>query len=239
MQQRWRRAKLGAVAGLLGIGLMMSLTACTFTVQSPQDTSTISASPKPTFAAPTITAGHNADAVAAKDMSWAAGNTLSVGVPVSWGDQLTQVDVVGNKTPPPSWKPVKSNQTGWTEYQHANGCLLSYWQTANQQGLMVPNDDKASTVALFRYLIPSILPETLKGSTMRWAKQLDKPSPKIDFLSLRTPAKDKLPARLYSARMFNKAGTGLVFSLSCATDALLNSTFSASQSKLAVAPPQQ
>ncbi|WP_052663688.1 hypothetical protein [Psychromicrobium lacuslunae] len=237
--QRWRAAKIGSVAGLLAFAATAGLTACTFTVQAPQDTSTISPSQSPSYQGPTILPGHNADAVAAKDMTWAAGNTLSVGVPVGWSDQLTQVEMVNNKTPPPSWKELKSNQAGWTEYQHVNGCVLSYWQSVNQQNLMVANDDKASTVALFKYLVPSILPEVLKVSTMRWAKQLDKPSPKIEFLSIRTSAKGKSPAKLYSARMFNRAGTGLVFSLSCATDALLNSTFASAQNKLVVSPPQQ
>ncbi|NYE94936.1 hypothetical protein FHU41_001157 [Psychromicrobium silvestre] len=233
------RAFAATLAGISALLLLAGLTACTITVPSPQDTSTLSPSPSPTYSAPTVLPGHNADAVAAKELSWAAGNTLSVGVPVAWTDQLTEPDTSGDKTVPSKWKSVKLNQAGWTEYQHANGCVLSLWQTVNQQSLMVANDDKASTVALFKYLIPSILPETLKATTMRWAKELDKPSPKIQLLTLRTPAKNKNPARIYSARMFNRAGTGIVFSLSCSSDALLNSTFNSIQPKLAVSPPQQ
>ncbi|WP_394938953.1 hypothetical protein [Psychromicrobium sp. YIM B11713] len=225
--------------GLLAVSLSAAVSGCSFTLKVPQDTSTISPSPTPSYAAPTVTPGHNADAVAAKDMTWAAGNTLSAGVPVGWGDQLLQADVVNGKTPPPSWKLLRSNQAGWTQYQHGNGCQLSYWQTINQQGLMVTNDDRASTLALFKYLVPSILPETLKVTTMRWARQLDKPSPKIELLSLRTPAQGKSPAKLYSARMFNRAGSGIAFSLSCPNDALLDATFNSVQSGLAVLPPQQ
>ncbi len=218
---------------------LVGLAGCTIRVNQPEDTSSRSASPTPSYAAPTILPGHDAAAVAAKDMTWAAGNTLSIGVPVGWNDHVPEVTSTGNETPPAEWKAARLNQGGWTEYQNVNSCTESHWFTVNQQPLMTAEDDLASTRALFHFLMPSVLPEVLKETTMRWGQDLSKPTPSVQFLSWRQNAAAGHPAILYNARMFNHAGTGLVFTLSCPTDALLDATYAALLNKLSVAPPGQ
>ncbi len=103
----------------------------------------------PTLATPTITPGHDAAAVAAKDMPFTAGETLAAGVPVQLSDGLRDV---------PGWKPGKENLAGASEYVKEDGCVVSAKVRTNQSALAVPGDDRASTEALFQYLDASILP---------------------------------------------------------------------------------
>ncbi|ABY23412.1 hypothetical protein RSal33209_1676 [Renibacterium salmoninarum ATCC 33209] len=231
---RLRTVGLGFALATLSVA---ALSGCQLNVPAPEVSSGTSGTPS--YQAPTITPGHDAAAVAGKDMDWKAGNDLSLGVPVAWADQLAQAtDPTGAQTPS-EWKPLKIKQAGESEYSHANGCLLSYWQNVNQGPLMVTEDDKASTIALFKYLMPAVSPDDLKESSWPWSQQPGKPSPSIQFLSARHKASATSPAWIYSARMLNHTGGSLVLRLSCPNDALLDSTLAAAQTKLVVSPPQQ
>ena len=59
----------------------------------------------PALATPTITPGHDAAAVAARDLPFTAGDSLAAGVAVGLSDGLREA---------PGWKPVKENVAGRT-----------------------------------------------------------------------------------------------------------------------------
>jgi hypothetical protein len=77
----------------------------------------------PVLATPTITPGHDAEAVAAQDLPFAAGETLARGVPVGISDGLKDA---------PGWKPVKENVAGESRYLKADGCLVAARVSGNQ-----------------------------------------------------------------------------------------------------------
>lgn len=216
--------------------LVLGLAGCRFTVAAPESTSGTAAGSTTSYSAPVIRPGHDAAAVAAKDLSWQAGNTLSVGVPVAWNDQLGRAPATGAA---PEWVKQISNQGGLSRYQNANGCVLDYWQTLNQQPLMVTEDDRASTVALFTYLAPELAADALKETDWPWHKDAGKTSPVIQFLAARKGAAAGTPASYFSARMLNYAGVGLVLSLSCPSEALIDPTLASARAGLTVQPPQQ
>ena len=91
------------------------------------------------LATPTITAGHDAAAVAAKDMTFSAGNSLAAGVPVGISDGLKEA---------PGWRQVKQNVAGESQYLKSDGCLVAAKVSTNQTPLAL-KEDRDSTVGLF------------------------------------------------------------------------------------------
>ena len=110
---------------------------CSVGVPDPAAPSVAKTTPAP--ATPTITPGHDAAAVAAKDLPFTAGDSLAPGVSVALSDGLREA---------PGWKPVRENVAGENRYVKADGCVVSARVRVNQGALAVTGDDKASTVEL-------------------------------------------------------------------------------------------
>ncbi len=155
MANNVRRRLAGLVAG--GAAGVL-LAGCTVNVPDP------AAPPKPspsvsTLATPTITPGHDAAAVAAKDLPLAAGGTLAPGEPVTVSTRLEEV---------PGWSVVHSALQGETRHKKTDGCILAVRVSVNQGPLVVAGDDVASTKALFDYLNAGVAVDSLKPASLRW-----------------------------------------------------------------------
>ncbi len=166
-----RRGRAGTLVLLLAA--TASVAGCSVGVPDPAVPQATASTPA--LSTPTVTPGHDAAAVAARDMSFAAGESLAAGVPVRIADGLRDA---------PGWKPGKQDVAGGSEFVRADGCLASAKVRVNQQPLVVSGDDKASTVALFQYLDPSIQPAYLKPDTLRWGGDPDTPGPRVEMLVL-------------------------------------------------------
>lgn len=182
-------------------------------------------------ATPTITPGHDADAVAARDMPFSAGPTLADGVPVGLSEDLAEA---------PHWKQVVSGAGGTSRYQKSDGCQVSAEVRQNQWPL-VAADDRESTAGLFAYLDPTILPAYLKPASLRWGGERGKPGPAVEVLALERvakPAGQKAGrATAAMARVFGKAGSSVYVSVSCPTAAALAAAKADIAQWLTVVPP--
>jgi hypothetical protein len=182
----------------------------------------------PALATPTITPGHDAAAVAAKDLPFTAGDSLAAGVAVGLSDGLREA---------PGWKPVKENVAGENRYLKADGCVVSARVRVNQGSLAVAGDDRASTVELFEYLDPTILPGHLKTDTLRWGGDPDKPGPRAEVLVLEGGSAAAGKSTAVLARLFGKAGSSVYISLSCPDQAALAAARADVAERLVVVPP--
>ncbi|MDQ0677735.1 hypothetical protein QFZ30_001117 [Arthrobacter pascens] len=176
---------------------------------------------------PTITPGHDAEAVAAKDMPFTAGGSLAQGVPVGISNGLKEA---------PGWKLVKENAAGESQYLKADGCLVAAKVRTNQSPL-VRGDDRESTIALFTYLDPSILPEYLKTETLRWGGDPEKPGPRVEVLVLEQPARPGAKATAIMARLFGTAGSSVYISVACPDAAALAAARADVAQRLLIVPP--
>lgn len=210
--------------GLLGV-LVLASQACSVDVRDP--TAPVPASSTPGLATPTITPGHDASAVAAADMPFAAGGTLAKGVPVGISDGLREA---------PGWTMVKEDVAGESQYQRADGCLVAAKVRTNQWPL-VSKDDHASTVALFKYLDATILPEYLTTQTLRWGGEVDKPGPAVEVLQLERPAVGGANPTAVLARLFGNAGSSVYISITCNDGGAITSARADVQQHLLVVPP--
>ncbi|MHA7306732.1 hypothetical protein ACX80E_16065 [Arthrobacter sp. TMN-49] len=219
-------------------GVLTAVSGCTIAVPSPAPATAVKSTAPPSFAPPTIVAGHDAAAVAAAPMTFAAGTTLRAEVPVGFSDILGQPPQDYAETPgSPEWKLLKKNMAGQTQYSNAAGCRIAYWVSTNQGPLITSGEDKTSTVELLQYLIPSVLPESLTETTLPWVAEAGKKGPGITFLRHNTKAASGVMASAVWARMLGTADTALLVSLACPTDALLASTTPALMTKVSVVPP--
>ncbi|WP_426225474.1 hypothetical protein [Pseudarthrobacter sp. DSP2-3-2b1] len=219
--------KAQAAAGLLAGSLFgaVALTGCSVGVPDP-------AAPKveqtvTALATPTITPGHDAEAVAAKDLPFTAGGTLAQGAPVGISDGLKDA---------PGWKQVKENVAGESQYLKADGCLVAAKVRTNQSPLAL-TDDKESTVGLFAYLDPSILPSYLKTSTLRWGGEHDKPGPTAEVLLLERPALPGASSTAVLARVFGKAASSVYISVACPDAGTLTAAQADVAARLILVPP--
>jgi hypothetical protein len=178
-------------------------------------------------ATPTITPGHDAAAVAAKDMPFSAGATLAEGVPVGISDGLKNV---------PGWTPVKQNVAGESQYRKADGCLVAAKVRSNQSPLVL-SDDRESTVGLFTYLDPTILPTYLKTATLRWGGEAGKPGPAVELLMLERPGGPGTTPTAIMARVFGTAASSVYVSVSCPDTAGLAAAQAEVAAHLVVVPP--
>ncbi|WP_255770975.1 hypothetical protein [Pseudarthrobacter sulfonivorans] len=209
-------------AALLGVG---ALAGCSVGVPDP-------AAPKfsPTataLATPTITPGHDAAAVAAKDMPFSAGASLAGGVPVGISDGLKSA---------PGWALVKDKVAGGSQYLKSDGCLVAAKVRANQSSLVLA-DDKESTAGLFTYLDPTILPAYLKTGTLRWGGEPDKPGPVVEVLVLEEPGQAGSKSTAVMARVFGAAASSVYVSVSCPDAATLAAAKAEVAARLIVVPP--
>lgn len=215
-----RAAQLAAAA--LAVAL---LGACSVDVRDPAAPAPVSNSAAP--ATPTITPGHDADAVAAQDMPFSAGGVLAPGVPVGIGDSLAEV---------PGWKLAKANVAGESQYAKADGCVAAA-KVRTDQGPLVRQDDRDSTVALFQYLDPTILPEYLKPGSLQWGGDNDAPPKSVEVLVLTEAAAVGGRATAVLARLFGTAGSSIYVSVSCPDAGSLAAARSEVERFLPVLPP--
>ena len=203
-----------------------SLASCSVNVPDPE-------APKPepaksVLATPTITPGHDAEAVAAKDLPLAAGGTLAAGVPVGISDGLREA---------PGWKIVQENVQGQSRFARKDGCEVTTRLSLNQGALAVAGGDKASTEAMFAYLDPSIAPSYLKAETLRWGGDDEKPRRKVEVLAFnaKTAASGKSVSIL--ARLFATAGSSAYVAVVCPSPAALATAKSDVATYLPLVPP--
>lgn len=218
------RRRLAGAAALGTVGFV--LAACSVNVPDPT-------APKPspsesTLATPTITPGHDAEAVAAKDLPLTAGSTLAPGDPVTVAGKLEEV---------PGWALVHSGLQGEVLYKKTDGCTLAARVSVNQGPLVVAGDDAASTKALFHYLNAGIDVETLKPASLPWGQDSDKPRHSVEFLSLESSAAAGSKPLVVFARLFSAPASSVYISLACPSDAALAAARADVQAKLAVIPP--
>lgn len=209
-------------ASLLGAAV---LGGCSIDIQDPSAPRVEHSTPG--LATPTITPGHDAEAVAAKDLPLAAGGTLAPGTPVGISDGLKDA---------PGWKPVKENVAGESQYAKSDGCLVAAKVRTNQTPL-VATDDRASTVGLFAYLDPSILPEYLKTETLRWGGEPDKPGPRVEVLVLEQPVAPGAKATAVMARLFSIPASSVYISVSCPDASTLAAARQEVAARLIIVPP--
>ena len=212
----------------LALAVAGTLAGCSVGVPDPSAPK--AAPPAPTLATPTITPGHDAAAVAAKDMPFTAGGTLAAGVPVQLSDGLRDV---------PGWKPVKENLAGASEYVKDDGCVVSAKVRTNQSALAVPGDDRASTEALFQYLDASILPAYLEPATLHWGGEPGGPAPAVEVLVFKGGERSGTRATAIYARLFSKSGSSVYLSVSCPDATTLAAARSEVEARIAVVPPSE
>jgi hypothetical protein len=215
-------------AGMLFLLLAATASSAGCSVGVPDPAAPQATASTPALSTPTVTPGHDAAAVAARDMSFAAGESLAAGVPVRLSDGLADA---------PGWKPGKQDVAGGSEFMKADGCLAAAKVRVNQQPLAVSGDDKASTVALFQYMDPSIQPAYLKADTLRWGGDPDKPGPRVEVLVLEPVQRAGAGAAAVYARLFGTAGSSVYISVSCPDAAALASARADVAGWLAVVPP--
>ena len=226
--RRVRRAGRGRRGHRAFLALAVAVTLAGCSVGIPDPSAPKAAPVTPTLATPTITPGHDAAAVAAKDMPFTAGGTLAAGVPIQLSDGLRDA---------PGWKPVKENLAGASEYLKGDGCVAAAKVRTNQSALAVPGDDRASTEALFQYLDASILPGYLEPTTLRWGGEPGGPAPAVEVLVLKGGERSGTRATAIYARLFSKSGSSVYLSISCPDAAALAAARSEAEARIAVVPP--
>lgn len=179
------------------------------------------------LATPTVTPGHDAAAVAARNMPFSAGPTLVRGVPVGLSEGLADA---------PGWKPTGSNAGGTNLYLKSDGCRAAAKVRVNQWPL-VKGDDRESTAALFAYLDPTILPKYLKPAALRWGGEPGKPGPVADVLVLERATRPAGRAAVVLARVFGTAGSSVYVTVSCPSAPALAAARADVERWLTVVPP--
>ncbi len=222
------------------LAMALALSGCAITVPASEAPSPTQHVPPPTFAPPTVVAGYDAKAVAAAPMTFDAGKTLLPNVPIGFNDLLGEPQQTADhaQTPgPPEWKLLLNNVAGQTQYSNDAGCQLAYWTTSNQGPLITQGDDKASSVALMKYLIPSVTDSALTEAQLPWVAEAGKSGTDISFLTFGTRAGKGVMASTVWGRLLGTANTGLLVTLACPTDDVLAASPPKMMAKLSVAPP--
>lgn len=223
-------APLPGFAAVAGLGAAAAsavlLAGCSVNVPDP-------AAPKPspsasTLSTPTITPGHDAEALAAKDLPLAAGETLAPGDPVLVSSQLEEA---------PGWSVVHSGLQGETRFAKTDGCVVVVRVSVNQGPLVVPGDDAASTKELFRYLDPGADVDKLTPASLRWGQDSGKPEHRVEFLALESAPSSGGTAALVLARLFSSPASSIYISIACPDSGTLAKARAEVQSGLAVVPP--
>lgn len=214
---------------LLGLGAVASaavLGACSVNVPDP-------AAPKPspvesTLSTPTITPGHDAAAVAAKDLPLSAGASLVPGDPVTMESKLQEV---------PGWSLVHAAKQGEDEYKKSDGCVAVTRVSINQGPLVEAGNDEASTKAMFQYMNPAIDPGRLTPVTLRWGQDTDKPLRKVELLALESSAANGGASAVVLGRLFSGPAASVYVSVTCPDDAALAKARADVESGVVLVPP--
>lgn len=217
-----RRLVAFGLAGTLGL----VLGGCSVNVPDPS-------APRPspsesTPATPTITPGHDAAAVAAKDLPLGSGASLVAGEPVTMANRLQEV---------PGWTLTRSAMQGESQYKKSDGCVVDSRVSINQGPLVVAGDDAASTKALFQYLDAGIDVSRLKPATLRWGQDTDQPRRTVELLALKSPAASGGKSALVLARLFSGPASSVYVSIVCPDDAALGRAGADVEAQLVVVPP--
>lgn len=220
----WRHGRIReAAAALAAVAL---LSGCSVGVPDPAVPDTAPASRQP--ATPTVTPGHDAGAVAARNMPFSAGATLARGVPVQLSDGLADA---------PHWQQAGNNTGGVTHYRKVDGCLATAKVRTNQWPL-VSGGDRESTEKLFAYLDPTILPKYLKPASLRWGGEPGKRGLAVEVLVLERAALPKGKAAIL-ARVFAQAGSSVFVTVSCPSAPALAAARTDVARWLTVLPPSE
>lgn len=217
-----RRRTVPVAAALLAA---VGLAGCSVGVPDPDAAPSVRGATA--VATPTITPGHDAAAVAATDLPFSAGAILAQGVPVGLSDGLKEA---------PGWKPVKVDVAGENQFVKADGCLVSA-RVSTGQSALVRGDDHESTLALFEYLDPTILPGYLKTAALRWGWEPSGPARNVEVLVLERPVTADGRAVAVLARLFSAAGSSVYISVSCPDTASLSAARADVRQFLPVLPP--
>jgi hypothetical protein len=202
------------------------LAACSVNVPDPA-----AEKPSPvesTVAAPTITPGHDADAVAAKDLPLSAGSSLVPGDPVSTASKLQEA---------PGWSLVHAAMQGEDRYKKSDGCVAVTRVAVNQGPLVEPGNDEASTKAMFQYMDPGVDAGRLKPVNLRWGQDADKPPRKVELLALESSAASGGTSALVLGRLFSGPASSVFVSVNCLDDAALAKARADVESSVALVPP--
>ncbi|MBT2553659.1 hypothetical protein J7I89_11635 [Arthrobacter sp. ISL-5] len=217
-----RRRGLPAVAAAAAVAF---LGGCSVGIPDPAVPDTQPATRQ--LATPTITPGHDAAAVAARNMTFSAGTALARGVPVGLSEGLADA---------PKWRQTGNNAGGTTLYLKSDGCQAAAKVRVNQWPL-AKGDDQESTAGLFAYLDPTILPKYLKRAALRWGGEPGKPGPMVDVLVLERAARPAGKAAVVLARVFGTAGSSVYVSVSCPSAPALAAARADVERWLTVVPP--
>lgn len=201
------------------------ITGCSVDVRDPS-------APEPapstaSLATPTITPGHDADAVASQDQPFSAGGILAAGVPVGISDGLGKA---------PGWTVTKAKVAGASQYTKSDGCVVAA-SVRTHQGPLIKKDDRESTAALFSYLDPTILPEYLSTGTLRWGSDPEAPARTVEVLVLSEPRAVAGRAVVVLARVFGTADSSIYVSVSCPDEPTLAAARGDVERFLPVLPP--
>ncbi|MEN8581849.1 hypothetical protein ABFP37_03940 [Burkholderia sp. RS01] len=219
-----RRSGRQAVAAAAAVAF---LGGCSLGIPDPAVPGTVPATRQ--LATPTITPGHDAAAVAARNMTFSAGTTLARGIPVGLSEGLADA---------PEWRRSGSGGGGTNVYLKSDGCQVAAKVSANQWPL-VKGDDRESTAALFAYLDPTILPKYLKPAVLRWGGEPGRPGPTVDVLVLERAARPAGRAAVVLARVFGTAGSSVYASVSCPSAPALAAARADVERLLTVVPPSE
>lgn len=200
-QQDGRARKRGVHLAVAGLAAAL-LGGCSVDVRDPSVTAAPASAP--VLSTPTITPGHDAAAVAAHDLPFAAGGTLAPGVPVGISDGLKDA---------PGWKLEKDNVAGGSQYARIDGCVVAA-RVSTGQAPLVREGDRESTAALFQYLDPTIQPSYLKAETLQWGGTPETPGRNVEVLALEQAAPGGRSTAVL-ARVFGTAGSSAYISVSC------------------------
>ncbi|WP_104042362.1 hypothetical protein [Arthrobacter sp. ZGTC412] len=200
---RARRVRPGTVPLMAAVLAAAVTGGCSVGVPDPAAPQPVESAPA--LATPTITPGHDAEAVAAQDLPFASGGVLARGVPVGMSDGLKDA---------PGWNMVKDDVAGESQYLKDDGCLVAAKVRTNQS-VLARRDDRESTVALFQYLDPTILPDYLKAGTLRWGGGESSPGRTVEVLVLEQAAGAGGRVTAVLARLFGTAESSVYVSVSC------------------------
>lgn len=206
--ERAGRAWRGGAPLAIGCLAAVLLGGCSVDVRDPSVTAAPAGTP--VLSTPTITPGHDAAAVAARDLPFAAGGTLAPGTPVGISDELKGA---------PGWNLVKENVAGASQYSKIDGCTVAA-RVSTAQAALVRGDDRESTVAMFQYLDATIQPSYLKTENLQWGGTPESPGKNVEVLALEHAAPAGRSTAVL-ARVFGTAGSSAYISVSCPAAASL------------------
>lgn len=215
-----------SVRGAVAAAAALLLSGCSVGVPDPTAATSASAAGSRKPAAPTVSPGHDAGAVAARSMPFSAGDKLAPENPVQLSNGLAEA---------PGWRRTRADAGGAGEYRKSDGCQAAGKVGINQWPL-VGTGDRESTEKLFAYLDPTIQPEYLEPAVLRWGGEQGKPGPTVEVLVLKRAAVPEGKAAVM-ARVFGRTGSSVFVTLACPSAQSLGAARADVARWLTVVPP--